>query len=359
LAARSAEAEQLRRCPDATIADFVDSGLLRICQPKRYGGYEMSYDVLCEAIHTLARGCGSQAWVHMVLADNPSKLASFPIEAQDDVWGSDSNQKIAVALAAVGKAREVDGGIVWNGLHGFSSGIDHAEWVICGGTIIRDGQPDEGCMVVIPTREVEIIDDWHAMGLVGSGSKSFRVQDVFVPWRRVQRSSAPPPQHHASPTYRLPRGGISAVTYTAVAVGVAEGFLDNYVRMTASRKNSRGSTVADMPGIQIGIGQASAEVEAASRMYLGSIRECMAYLTRGEQVPALVNIAGRRNAAYSAQLSMQAVSRLFNSAGGTALFTSGVLQRQFRDVYAASAHFALVWDTAAQGYGQFVLGNSK
>ena len=102
LAARSAECEKARSAPAATIRDFIDLGLLRVCQPARYGGYELGYDVLCEISQTLARGCGSQAWVHMVLADNPLKLSAFSLEAQDDVWGVNSAAKICVAVAAVG-----------------------------------------------------------------------------------------------------------------------------------------------------------------------------------------------------------------------------------------------------------------
>ena len=67
----------MRRCPDETIQDYLDNDLLRICQPARYGGFEHGYDVLCEVAQTLARGCGAQAWVHMVLTDNILKLASY------------------------------------------------------------------------------------------------------------------------------------------------------------------------------------------------------------------------------------------------------------------------------------------
>ena len=74
---RAPEAEKLRRCPDSTIADYIAKDLLRICMPARFGGFELGYDIYCETVKTLARGCGSQAWVHMVLADNALKLA-FP-----------------------------------------------------------------------------------------------------------------------------------------------------------------------------------------------------------------------------------------------------------------------------------------
>ena len=364
LAARSQEAEGLRRCPDATVKDYIDNGLLKICQPKKYGGWDLGYDVLCEVTQTLARGCGSQAWVHMVLADNPLKLAAWSLEAQADVWGRDTNQKLCVAVAAVGKAREVDGGIRWSGTHGFSSGIDHADWVICGGNIIREGRDPEGCFVVMPTSDVEIIDDWHVMGLVGSGSKSFAVKDVFVPWHRVVKKkdydegTAPGTLHYTSAVTKLPRGGVSAVSYTAAAVGVAEGFLANYVGETATRK-SRGLEIAGNAGIQTGIGIASAEIAAASLMYQTSIRECMDTIARGEVYTKTKNLEGKRNACWAAQMAMQGVSRLFNAAGGRALYDKSVLQRQFRDCYAASAHHSLVWDAAAQGYGAHALAEAK
>jgi 3-hydroxy-9,10-secoandrosta-1,3,5(10)-triene-9,17-dione monooxygenase len=55
---RAAKAEELRRCPDETIQDYIDNDLFRICQPAPYGGFELGYDVLCEVSQTLARGCG-------------------------------------------------------------------------------------------------------------------------------------------------------------------------------------------------------------------------------------------------------------------------------------------------------------
>ena len=109
---RAAEAELLRRCPDATIRDYLDHDLLRICMPGPFGGYEHGYDVLCEASQTLARGCGSQAWVHMVFADNALKLASYTAQAQSEVWGNGRIAKLSNCVTPTGKGRPVDGGII-------------------------------------------------------------------------------------------------------------------------------------------------------------------------------------------------------------------------------------------------------
>jgi 3-hydroxy-9,10-secoandrosta-1,3,5(10)-triene-9,17-dione monooxygenase len=360
LAARSADCEKARMAPRETVEEYADLGLLRICQPARYGGFDLGYDVMCEVIQTLARGCGSQAWVHMVLADNPLKLAAFSLDAQDEVWGADSRARICVAIAAVGKAKRTPGGIVWTGLHGFSSGVDHADWVICGGNIIEEGKAPEGCFALIPTKEIELIDDWHSVGLAGSGSRSFKVNEVFVPQHRVlskkdyDAGTSPGTLFYTAPISKLPRGGVSAVSYTAVCVGVAEGFLQNYIDFTAPRK-SRGNAVADQVSIQMGIGQGSAEVEAASRLYMGAVRETMDMLGRGETPSKLMGAQGKRNAAFACQLAMSAVQKLFNAAGGRALYLDSVLQRQFRDCFAAAAHHSVVWDGAAAEYGKVAL----
>jgi len=360
LAARAAEAESLRRCPDATVADYVSTGLLRVCQPMLYGGYEMGYDVLCTIIQTLARGCASQAWTYMVLADNPLKLATFSKQAQDDVWAKDDTQRVGVAVAAVGKGKRAEGGITWTGNHGFSSGIDHVHWLICGGSIEEADGSKTGCMVLIPKSDVTVIDDWKVIGLAGTGSKSFKVDGAFVPAHRIimkkdyDAGTTPGAEMHHSAVFRMPRGGVSAASYTAVAVGSAQALLKSYYEYTAPRK-SRGKAVADEPGTQMLIGVASAEIEAADRMYMGALRETMEVLEQGEKVSKEMQVQGKRNCCYAAQLAMQAAQKIFNSAGGRALFLDSAMQRQFRDCFGASAHHSLSWDSASMEYGKYQL----
>jgi alkylation response protein AidB-like acyl-CoA dehydrogenase len=354
LATRAQLSETLRRCPDETIADLEATELLRACQPFAYGGYEMGYDVLCGIIQRLARGCASQAWVYMVLADNPLKLAHFSQQAQNDVWGRNARTRLGVAVAAVGRAVRVDGGVLWHGEHGFCSGIDHADWIMCGGAI----EGGEGCMVLIPKSDVVLADDWRTIGLAGTGSRSFSVQGAFVPDHRIiskagyDRGTAPGSNLYQSPIYKMPRGGVSAGSYAAVAVGAAQGMLESFYLFTAPRK-SRGKTVADNTAAQMVAGHASVEIEAAERIYMGSLRETMEVLERGEPVSQELQLAGKRNCCYAAQLAMQAAHRMFNCAGGRALFLDNPMQRQFRDVFAASAHHSLSWDSAAAEYGRY------
>jgi 3-hydroxy-9,10-secoandrosta-1,3,5(10)-triene-9,17-dione monooxygenase len=354
---RAPEAEKLRRCPDETIADFISNDLLRLCMPVRFGGYELGYDVLCETSQTLARGCGSQAWVHMVLTDNALKLASFTPQAQEEVWGKSPNAKLSNAVAPLGKGRVVEGGVRWSGKHPFSSGVDHADWVMATGYVDR-GDRKQTVSVLLPKSDIKIVDDWHVVGLAGTGSKTFVIEDALVPEHRIlskDDEDAGGPALYSSPVFHLPRGGVSSASFVSVVVGVAEGMLAEFIAYTGPRL-SRSVVMAEQTGTQITLGMAAAEIEAAAVMYLGPLRETMQLLERGEPVPKTQNLRGRRNNAYAAQLAITAVQRLFNAAGGRALYLDNPMQRMFRDCHAAAAHHSLMWDQAAAGYARHVLG---
>jgi alkylation response protein AidB-like acyl-CoA dehydrogenase len=357
---RAETTEQLRRCPDETIRDYLDNDLLRICQPARYGGFEHGYDVLCEVSQALARGCGSQAWVHMVLADNALKLASYSAEAQQDVWGRLPVAKISNCVTPSGTGRPVDGGVIWTGRHQFSSGVDHADWVLAAGTIV-DGDRKQACSVLVPKSDIRIVDDWKVIGLAGTGSKTFEIKDAFVPAHRIldrkaaDEGNAPGAKLYPAPVFHLPRGGPSIASFAAVTVGIAEGCLQEYYKYTRPRK-SRGTPVAALAGTQITAATAAAEIEAAARLYVGALREAMRKLERGEPFTKHDQVVGKRNCAYAATLAIHGVQRLYNDAGGRVLYTDNELQRKFRDVHAAAAHHSLNWHTAAEEYGRHVLG---
>ena len=105
---RAQEAQDLGRVPVETMNDFHRLGLLRMSQPRRYGGYEMGWDVLCEISQFLAAADCSQAWIQRILADHAQMVATFPVEAQEEVWAHDQDTVICAAFDPVGCAVPVD-----------------------------------------------------------------------------------------------------------------------------------------------------------------------------------------------------------------------------------------------------------
>jgi 3-hydroxy-9,10-secoandrosta-1,3,5(10)-triene-9,17-dione monooxygenase len=360
LAERAADCEAARCVPADSVAAFKQAGLIRMTQPARFGGAEQGWDVLCETSHILAAGDGAQAWIAAIMADHAQMLGCFPVQAQDDVWGDDPDAVMSASFDPVGKAVPVDGGWRMSGLHNFSSGVDHADWVICGGFIIDGDKRDGPHFFLIPRGDGEILDDWDTVGLEGTGSKSFRTEDVFVPEHRrldgaMARAGTPPgAEINTAPVYRLSRGGLTSALFSALSVGMAQGLLEEWLAYTKARV-SHGTKLAEDPGTRFIAGQASAELAAAEALYLNAVRGGMDILATGRTMTVAELVIAKRDFAWSAQIAVGAGTRLFNAAGGRAIFSKSPLQRRYRNLMAAASHFSITWDRAAVGAGAQLL----
>ena len=151
---RAARCEEHRCVPEETVQDFERAGLLRLSQPVRYGGYEMGWDTLCDLADVLAAADGSQAWLQHIFADHTVFVATFPAQAQDEVWGKNHDTITSASIDPVGRATRVDGGFVFSGRHGFSSGIDYASWLICAGFIVEKEGLDGPHFFLVPKGDV-------------------------------------------------------------------------------------------------------------------------------------------------------------------------------------------------------------
>ncbi len=354
---RAAEAEAARCVPAETMDDFRRAGLLRMCQPRRYGGYEMGWDVMCRTGQILAAADGSQAWLQRIMADHAQMVATFPEEAQEDVWRGNHDAVICAAFDPVGRARRVPGGFRYSGRHGFSSGIDYAEWLICGGCIVEGDRLDGPHFFLVPRSDAVIIDDWYTAGLEGTGSKSFEVKDAFVPEHRLldgakaRIGEGPGTLVNKAAVYRTPRGGVTSTGFAALTVGMAEGVLKEWLLYTAPRK-SRGVPVADQPGTHMIAARSSVEIDAADRLYYGIIDNTMRVLDSGGKLSEFDLTTARRNVSFACKLALKAGTRLIHAAGGRALFKEQPLQRQYRNLLVSASHHAVSWDRNALAYGK-------
>lgn len=361
LAERAQSCEALRRCPPETIADLAAAGLLDICKPARYGGGEHDWGVVSEVGRILARGCASQAWVCTVLNGHNQLIGAFAREAQEEVWGQNRDARFAASVGPVGKARLVDGGAVLSGKFPFASGVDYADWLIGGAMLDRgDGAPPAFFEFLIPAAAARIVDDWYAAGLAGSGSKSFVVDEVFVPPHRFQDhahsedGSGPGTRVNTAPVFRTPRTTVAVHCFSAIAIGIAEAFLETFVAHTRQRK-TRGRGEGDSGPNQSGLAMESARIEALAAYQAECLAHWVARLDAGAVLDAYEKQRARFQASWIARQALQAVQALFAGAGAHAILESNVLQRQVRDLMAVVAHRGLLLEEAAPAYAKSVL----
>jgi 3-hydroxy-9,10-secoandrosta-1,3,5(10)-triene-9,17-dione monooxygenase len=363
---RAARTEELRRLPPETERELHDAGLFRILQPKRVGGAELDYVGLVDCAEILGRADASVAWNLANLASHHWMLGMFDKRAQDIVWDKDVDALIASSfIFPAGRARKVEGGYRLRGSWPFSSGVASCEWNMLASVVSTEDEADgiEYRIFLVHKNDYRILDTWNAAGLRGTGSNDVEVRDAFVagalsvPVSDLAGGPTPGCAVNPNALYALPVFSLFPYVLSGVALGNAQACLDDYVDLARHRASTYNrAKLGDMQSTQIKIAEASAKIDAARLIMRSNCIETMADVRRGDIPDMAAKTRLRRDGAYSVNLCTEAVSLLFSASGARGLFTTGVLQRQFRDAHAINSHIAFNFDAAGTNYGRVALG---
>jgi len=268
---RADDAERQRRIPGASVSDLQEAGVLRLLQPRRFGGHEAHPTAFYRAVALIASACGSTGWVSSVLGVHPWHIGLFAEAAQREVWGEDPDTVISSSYAPVGRAKPVEGGFRFSGRWSFSSGCDHATWNLLGGLVMgEEGRPVDFRTFLLPRSDYAIEDVWDTVGLRGTGSNDIVVDDVFVPehrtlsFRDTSRCVTPGQELNDGPLFRMPYGSIHPYAITAPLLGMAQGAYEAYVGYTRERIRASyvGEKAAEDAFAQVRVAQAACDIDA-------------------------------------------------------------------------------------------------
>src|SRR6266404_6100179 len=362
---RSSRTEELRRLPPETERDLHDTGLFRIVQPKRVGGSEFDYVALVDCADALGQADASVAWNFANLASHHWMLGMFDKRAQDLVWKNADALIASSFIFPAGRARKVDGGCMLRGSWPFSSGVDSSEWNMLASVVASDDEADgiEYRIFLLNRSDYKIKDTWNSAGLGGTGSNDVEVEDAFVAEPMTiavsDLAGGPTPGSAVNPNalYALPVFSLFPYVLSGAALGNAQACLEDYVDVARHRASTYNrARLADLQSTQIKIAEASAKIDAARLIMRATCIDAVADARRGHIPDMAAKTKSRRDGAYSVNLCTEAVSLLFAASGARGLFTSGTLQRQFRDAHAINSHIAFNFDAAGTNYGRIALG---
>lgn len=363
VAERARATEAARRVPVETVAEYHRSGILRALQPRRFGGAQAGFDVFSQIVEILAEGCSASAWVYAVLGEHQWILACMQERAQEDVWGSDPNAVASSSLAPRNTGVPVDGGWRVSGKFPFSSGCDHAQWAILGVRAEDAAGNKPTRYMLVPMAEIEILDDWHVLGLRGTGSKTLVLNDVFVPAHRtvllkdLLEGTTPGALIHPDyPLLRAPRGFLVPFSLPPVMFSLARRALA-MVPISLRSRLSRGTRdLAESEVVQMQLSEAGAEIDLACLILHTRRAESMALLESGQQVTLENGMRNRRDVSFAAELVSKGVARLAELAGTRIVHDSDPLQPILRDVQTIATHAVVLRPLNYVPYGRAMLG---
>jgi alkylation response protein AidB-like acyl-CoA dehydrogenase len=367
---RAQATEAARRVSEATTEAFHQAGFFKLMQPARYGGYEYGFTAFIDVISELARGCTSSAWGCSLGAIHQWLVGTFPEQAQDDVWRRDPNAIVCGSYAPATLAEKVDGGYLVQGKWHFASNVDNSQWALLGVQFPAEekGAAPTAGFLLAPRADWAIEDNWHVAGQAGTGSKTVVIdKPLFIPGHRkltfAEASSNRPPgcAINTNPIYRIPFLSAVPVCLVSPIIGTAQGAVDELIQLAGTRVTrgavaGGGNRLSEFFPVQSRLAEASASVDAARLLLYRDTAQVEQMAADGQAISVEQRIRNRRDHAFAARLSRDAVEAVFASVGGAGLALNQPIQRMWRDANAISRHISLNWDAVSSMVGQYLLG---
>jgi alkylation response protein AidB-like acyl-CoA dehydrogenase len=361
VAADAEQAEQRLNLTDRVVAALRGAGIYGILVPSCLGGKEADLVTALRVVIELTRADGSAGWCFMAqMCWNAAAGSYMGADAVQEIFGNGPDVVIAGQGMPNGTAEIVPGGYRVNGRWSYGSGIKHASLIQFGCVLTKDGVPlrkphgaPELHLCATHPGNVAIHENWNVLGLRGTGSHDYVVDDLFVPEAYSYRSDAVVPQR-GGPIYTLGLKNTTALGHTGFALGVARRALDELVKIVRERRPSAFGMLGDSASFQQEFAMAEMRLRAATALAVDAWGEVQAALDRGEP-PGLKEISVvRALTRHAHEVASNVISFAYKMAGG-ASFRGGPLQRCFRDIHAGTQH-VLVSHQIAQAAGKILLG---
>jgi alkylation response protein AidB-like acyl-CoA dehydrogenase len=359
------EIDSGRELPARVVDALIERGLFRLLLPHSLGGAELLPSQYVPIVEAIAKLDGSTAWcVNQNCGCSMSAAYLDPAVAREIFGGP---RGILAWGPGPGQARIVDGGYRVTASWGFASGSHHASWLGCHVPVIAaDGKPllhgDDAPVVrtmLFPKERTKFCDIWHTIGLRGTGSDGYAVEDLFVPAAYSLFSPSRSDEalrREEGLLYRFSSLQLYAAGFAGVAMGLARSTMDAFIEL-ARDKIPRGArkTMRDNNVTQAQVAQSEASLNSARGFLFNTLDETTAAIAESGRITLADRMAIRLAATFAIHQSVAIVDTLYQAAGATAIFNVNPFERRFRDVHTVAQqlqgkqqHFETV--------GQYLMG---
>jgi indole-3-acetate monooxygenase len=364
IAAASAEMDASGKVPDAVQAALLEAGLFRMLLPRGLGGSQVDPVTFVQVIEAVAKLDASTAWC-LCQGSGCSMVAAYlRPDVAHEIFGKDPNAVLAWGPGPAARAVAVEGGYRLTGSWSFASGGRHATWLGGYAPIVEpDGTPrlDAGGqpvarVMLFPAALAPLKDIWQVMGLRGTGSDAFAVNDLFVAQEYTVARDDPAERRDPGQLYCFPSGSLYASGFACVALGTARAMLDAFIAL-ACEKTPRGfkHKLAHSAVVQSQVAQAEAQLAAARLYLMTSLEEIWRTVERTGELTLAQRMQIRLQSTWVIHQARQVGDFAYHAAGATAIFDANPFERRFRDLHTVTqqlqgreAHYETV--------GQFLFG---
>jgi alkylation response protein AidB-like acyl-CoA dehydrogenase len=361
LIARDAdEIERTRRLTQAVVSALIENGLYRSLLPQSLGGAEVPLETFMQMQEEIAKADASTAWC----LGQCSVCAMTAAYLDHDVAAEIFNKPPGIlAWGAIAHSVQAEpGGYRANARWDFASGSRQASWLGAHVRVIEadgtprkkpDGSP-EIRTILFPIDRATMYDVWDVIGLKGTGTDSYSVDNLFIPEQFAALRDDPAACRESGPLYRLSTNMVFSMGFAATSLGVARATLDAAIDLSRSKQPQGLSAMRDNNAVQGLIGRTEASLRAARAYLFATAAEVWRDLESGNAITEAHRVALRIAATWTIHQSAAVVDTAYHMAGATAVFAANPFERRFRDMHAIAQQIQ-ARDTHYEDAGKAIL----
>ncbi|HJU31005.1 MAG TPA: acyl-CoA dehydrogenase family protein [Hyphomicrobiaceae bacterium] len=333
-----------RALPADVVAALHEARMFRLLLPRTLGGDELHLKTLAQTIEVIASVDASTAWCLGQGAGCAMASAYLKPEVARRFFGP-PDAVLAWGAGIAGKAVATDGGYRVTGKWMFASGAANA--TLLGGhsyVFEKDGSPRmraDGRQVdrtaLFAYAKANVHDMWHTLGLRGTASYTYEVNDLFVPEEETIDREEPAERVEQGTLFLFPATQAYAAAFSSLMLGIATSLVRD-LKALATTKTPRAapSTLKESPVFQMQLAILEARLRAC-RAYLHTTLDDAWAHTEAVRNPTIEDAANLKLATtYVINQGVEIATEAYRAAGATAIFPTNPFERRLRDALSAS-----------------------
>jgi alkylation response protein AidB-like acyl-CoA dehydrogenase len=247
----------------------------------------------------------------------------------------------------------------------FASGSRQASWLGAHVRVVEaDGTPrlkpngaPEIRTILFPVASATMYDVWDVIGLNGTGTDSYSVDNLFIPDKFAALRDDPAALREQGPLYKLTTNMVFGLGFAAVSVGIARATLDAAIELAREKASVGVKVMRENNAVQGMIGRQEASLRAARAYIYTTAAEVWRDLTRGDALTEQHRVALRIAATWTIHQAAAVVDAAYHMAGATAVFSANKFERRFRDMHAIAQQIQ-ARDTHYEDAGKAILADN-
>lgn len=322
--------DETRELARPVVDALIEGGFFAMLKTRPLGGMELRPSIFARVTEAIAQADGSTGWV--VCQSNGCATTSAyldPAVAQE-IFGRPDGIVAWGPLGSPYEATPVEGGYRITGRWRFMSGSQNATWL---GAHLRVAGSGEIKTFLYPKSSATFHDIWHTLGLRGTASNEYSVDDLFVPHARAVHRDDPRDRRSDSPLYRFTSNQLYSIGFGGVALGIARGTMDAFLALPRE-KTSRGAgrPMAENNVVQSHVAQCEAKWRSARYFLHAAADEALETIEQRGEMELDQRTRVRLASTWAIQSSREIVNTLFHDCGSMAVFEDSPFERRLRDI---------------------------